>query len=190
MPHRTDCSRGCRQPPAQPDVVELHEHEPGTADWIYHPAIISRSLRRRFRRQTQQLWTLLAEQLRHRTISWSLPFLPDNFNLNSYIHLQCHRFSSFKFAAYVLGTYSQELWFHAYHFPYGVLLEIPNGVVFQGVTYEGPTLGFITIRRITHFNMYLIFWVPLPLFAVGSNIPTIHVCYQIPHVEPHLAIVT
>jgi hypothetical protein len=190
MPHRTDRSRGRRQPPARPDVVELREHDPVAADWIYHPAVISRSLRRRFRRQTQRLWTPLAEQLRHRTISWSLPFLPDNFNLNSYIRLQCRRFSSFEFAAYVLGTYSQESWFHAYRFPYGVLLEIPNGVVFQGVTYEGPTLGFVTIRRITHFDMYLVFWVPLPLFAAGSDIPTIPVCYQIPHTEPRLVIVT
>src|ERR1700723_1620213 len=86
----------------------------------------------------------LADQLCHRTISWSLPFLPDDFNLNSY---------------------------RVSHLKVRPLVSLPSG---------GSHISTCPSFSGFHF----------PFFAAGSNIPTIPVCYQVPHIEPRLNIVT
>ena len=69
------------------------------------------------------LWTLampLADQLCHRTISWSLPFLPDDFNLNSYrvSHLKVRPLVSLPSGGSHISTCPS---FSGFHFPFLLL---------------------------------------------------------------------
>ena len=62
----------------------------------------------------------LADQLCHRTISWSLPFLPDDFNLNSYrvSHLKVRPLVSLPSGGSHISTCPS---FSGFHFPFLLL---------------------------------------------------------------------
>lgn len=177
MPHRTGTRRRRRQPRARTDVLELRKEYPEYADWIYHTAEKIETLRNRLRRQTEVIWTPVPERLQNRIVSYRLWNLPDSYVFHSCVRITGARFQHFEYVAYVAGTFRDKQWRIFRRYPYGIFLSIPNGIVHQGAYIEGPTLGFLTVRRVMTCNDYLLLWVPIPLIPADSDIPPIPLQY-------------